>query len=354
MTSSSNVSSFATAFFLWFFIMTVESTDMVTLSSFEHLCTKIANGHFDRIHIKSITVYSVRNIKNLLIFESNKKHYVELSQITNTSMELTLNDFQWDAQELRAGVRAMVHKKRLNVSEVSAIYMIYFGDSMIDGIGPPRGQWLKSILGRDHLHMDSIYLVALLYTNSTLFSMNILRTDKDDFLIDHQNPYPNFALLQFQPEKTKTRGFVIHKDIYALTDQLILYDMKYDTLGGTVDIHKKVKISQEKRDEAKYYYLEKGQKAGTIDLVPRAVRRGNPKGDLSAQLVGSSVPRGFLLNGNLYLLDTQAGCVYVIGGNIASIELMKKYKNNPNETLTFPVVGIPFESFFKCTGVSIT
>lgn len=340
-------SEFAFAFFLWLSTMSKYSTDTTTHPS-EHLCTKIATGHFDRIHIKSITVYSVRKAKNLLIFEGDKKHYVELSQITNSSMEMSLNNFRWDEQELRQGVQAMVQGKRLDVSKVSAIYMLYYGDSALEGLpGLPKGKWYQM-----EARFRASFLVVLLYTNSTVFSMDIL-PEKVDLFKDHQNMYPNFALLQYQPRKTKTIGFVIHKDIYGLTEQLVLYDMKYDNLMETVDIHRKVKVTQKERDNAKYYYLEKGRQARTVDLVPRSVRASNHKVDLAAQLIGSSVPRGFMLNGYLYLMDTHAGCVYVIGGNIASVELMKAYTEQPNKTLTFPVTGIPFESFFKCTGVSI-
>lgn len=346
--TSSNMSIFCGTFIIFLLLGCISVTDSTNdIDISEHLCTKIANGNFDRIYIKSITVLSRVNLRNhLIIFEDNKMHQVELSRITNVDMEMNLNEHQWNKDFMDLGVSELVIKKRFNVSEMNAVYFIYNSEKILDF--DVKFEWQSG-----EYRLRSHMLVAMVFTNETVYLMDIL--SNIDLFNEYTNKFPrSFALLQYQPSGVGkgTIGFVIHKDIYSLTDQLVMYDMEYHGMFR-LKIHKKRNINDEERRTAQYYYLEKSSLAGNVDLVPRRARGTTPQGDPSAQLVGNSVPRGFLLNGNLYLLDSQAGCVYVIGGNIATIKLNNEYTEKPNTTLTFPAVGIPFEKFFKCRGVSV-
>src|SRR5699024_8655765 len=95
--------------------------------------------------------------QKLVIFEGERKYYVETVSMQSTGLQLSRNEHEWDDNELKTGVRKLMNEQRLKPEEVHTVYMIYFGDKLMPGINIEG----KLIFGKWNVRVDRTKLAAL-------------------------------------------------------------------------------------------------------------------------------------------------------------------------------------------------
>lgn len=115
----------------------------------------------------------------------------------STGLQLDRHKHKWDDNELKTGVMKMIREKRLKPEEVHTVYMIYFGTPFLSKI-------------KVKLHMDHTKLAALLFTEKTVYTMDINEESKPILYREHHNKFTEFSIIHDQ-KHTKQKGYVINK-----------------------------------------------------------------------------------------------------------------------------------------------
>lgn len=144
--------------------------------------------------------------QNLVIFEGDQKYYVETSLMTSTGLQLDPHKYKWDDNELKTGVMKLISEKQLKPEEVNTVYMIYFENARV----PLPNFEGRPFLSKVKLRIDHTKFAALLFTEKTVYTMDIAEESKPILYREYHNKFTEFAIIHDQ-KQTKQTGYVINK-----------------------------------------------------------------------------------------------------------------------------------------------
>lgn len=144
--------------------------------------------------------------QKLVIFEGDHKYYVDTTSMKATGLQLSRNEHLWDDNELKTGVIKLMNEKRLKPNEVHTVYMIYFGDQLM-----PMVNMEGKLFHNWELRMDITKLAALIFTNKTVYTMDIQEERNPKLYREHHNKYAEFAIIHDQNQNNKQKGYVLNK-----------------------------------------------------------------------------------------------------------------------------------------------
>lgn len=123
-----------------------------------------------------------------------------------TGLQLSRNEHLWDDNELKTGVIKLIKEKRFKPNDVHTVYMIYFGDKFW-----PWVNMEGKLFHKWELRADRTKLAALIFTNKTVYVMDIQEERKPKLYREHHNKYAEFAIIHDQNQNGKQKGYVLNK-----------------------------------------------------------------------------------------------------------------------------------------------